>query len=117
MAETKSRRIIIYQTPDGGKPYELWFAEIKNKTLKDAIDARIERVKNGNFGDCKSVGDDVKELRFRAFGVRVYFAEVEGFIVLLLCAGDKSSQPNDIRRAKGYWSEFQAGLEEKRNGR
>jgi hypothetical protein len=34
------------------------------------------------------------------------FAEIAGTIVLLLCAGDKSSQPSDIDKAKGYWAEY-----------
>jgi len=49
----------------------------------------------------------VFELRFSfGAGYRIYFGEVDDMIVLLLCGGDKSSQAQDIERAKGYWLEY-----------
>ena len=111
MQEAKPRRVIIYQTPDGKLPYDFWFAEIKDKARQEAIDARIERVKKGDLGEWASVGEGVKELKFRTFGIRIYFAEVAGYIVLLLCAGDKSSQTRDIKIAKEYWREFNSRVE------
>lgn len=63
----------------------------------------------GNLGDYKSVGSGVFELRIDSGpGYRVYFAESETTIVLLLCGGDKSTQDRDILIAKQYWSNFQA---------
>ena len=111
MQEAKPRRVITYQTPDGKVPYDFWFAEIKDQIRQDAIDARIERVKKGDLGEWASVGEGVKELKFRAFGIRIYFAEIAGYIVLLLCAGDKSSQTRDIKTAKEYWREFNSRVE------
>ena len=71
------------------------------------MDVRIARVRTGNFGDCKSVGEDVYELRIDyGPGYRVYFGKVESTIILLLCGGDKSSQDDDIRKAKEYWRDF-----------
>ncbi len=39
-------------------------------------------------------------------GYRIYFGEVDNIIVLLLCAGDKSTQVRDIERAKSFWLEY-----------
>jgi putative addiction module killer protein len=72
----------------------------------------LERVERGNYGDCEPVGESVLELRFRAFGVRIYFVDIGGIIVLLLCAGEKKSQNNDIARAKTYWKEYRNRVKE-----
>jgi len=75
--------------------------------VRALIRKRLNRVRMGNLGDCRSVGDGVKELRI-AFGpgYRVYFGEDGETIVVLLCGGDKSSQEADIRRAKEYWIDY-----------
>ena len=39
-------------------------------------------------------------------GYRVYFAEYDDIIVILLCGGDKSTQSKDIEIAKTYWKEL-----------
>ena len=61
----------------------------------------------GNFGNSRSVGSGVYELRLHfGSGYRIYFGEVGDTVVLLLCGGDKSSQARDIRRAKTYWLDY-----------
>jgi putative addiction module killer protein len=53
----------------------------------------------GNYGDCKPVGDGVFELRFFfGSGYRVYFGESANDLVILLCGGDKDSQDRDIEK-------------------
>ena len=39
-------------------------------------------------------------------GYRIYFTEQDEIIVLLLCAGDKSTQSKDIQKAKMYLKEL-----------
>ena len=39
--------------------YLKWFKKLRDNTAKYAIILRIERLKNGNFGDSKSVGEKV----------------------------------------------------------
>jgi putative addiction module killer protein len=92
--------------------------EIADVKLRRAVRKRLERVEEGNYGDCAPVGESVLELRFQAFGVRIYFAEVGNVVVVLLCAGDKASQPKDIAKAKEYWREYRNRVErEPNNGR
>jgi putative addiction module killer protein len=57
-----------------------------------------------HFGDCEPVGDGIRELRINyAKGYRVYFKEKKGKIIILLIGGDKSTQQNDIEKAKEIW--------------
>ena len=39
-------------------------------------------------------------------GYRIYFAHSDNMIILLLCGGNKSSQRQDIARAKNYWAQY-----------
>ena len=42
-----------------------WLKKLKDIQGKVTILRRIDRIKNGNFGDHKQVGDKVYELNFR----------------------------------------------------
>lgn len=65
---------------------------------------RLRRIELGNLGNYKSLGAGIYELKFSfGPGYRIYFAEVENTVILLLAGGDKSSQSKDIKRAKIYW--------------
>ena len=56
---------------------------------------------DGNFGDSKSVGGGVFELRIDVGkDYRVYFTNKNNKIVILLVGGDKSTQDEDIKIAK-----------------
>ncbi len=61
-------------------------------------------MKQGQFGDFKSLGGGLYELRlFFGPGYRVYFGKDQGRTVLILAGGDKSGQARDIKKAKEYW--------------
>ena len=111
MRHTQPRELKFYRTPNGKEPFSEWYDTIQDLNLQSRIDKRLERIANGNLGDYRSVGAGVFELRFHfGPGYRIYFAEVENTIVLLLCAGDKSSQTRDIARAKDYWLQYKETL-------
>ncbi len=81
--------------------FRSWLADLRDRRAVARIAARIDRLKLGNPGDVKSVGDGVSELRIDyGPGYRLYFKQVGQEIVLLLCGGDKSTQDRDIERAK-----------------
>lgn len=65
------------------------------------------RVELGNFGDHKYLRDGVWELRIDVgAGYRVYYAQADLTVVLLLCGGDKRKQNEDIADACEYWREW-----------
>jgi putative addiction module killer protein len=65
-------------------------------------------VSDGNFGDCRPVGDGVHELRFHLGpGYRIYFGE-DGDKVILLGGGEKPTQDADIKTVKRRWSDYNA---------
>ena len=107
MRNTHPREIEIFHTQDGQEPFTEWLRSLRDQETRSRIRKRLERLGNGNFGDCRSVGDGVFEFRIHiGAGYRVYFGEVDRTIVLLLCGGDKSSQTRDITRAKTYWRAY-----------
>ena len=104
--ETIKRIIKEYITKEGKNLYRDWFDSLKNVRTQVKIDVRLTRVRLGNFGDAQSVGKGVYELRFHfGSGYRIYYGLDGNEIVLLLCAGDKSSQKKDIKKAHIYWEE------------
>lgn len=78
-----------------------WFLRLSDVVVRTRIEARIDRLSLGHFGDAKSVGEGISELRIHIGpGYRVYFTQRDGRLILLLCGGDKSTQRRDIARAK-----------------
>ena len=81
--------------------YAKWYRSLRDQNAKARIDVRIRRVSLGNFGDVKSVGGGVRELRINyGPGYRVYFVQHGDVLVILLCGGDKRTQAKDIEAAK-----------------
>ncbi|NIA05002.1 MAG: type II toxin-antitoxin system RelE/ParE family toxin [Proteobacteria bacterium] len=82
------------------KQYDKWFAKLKDSSARIRILARLSRVENGNFGDCKQINSGLFELRFFfGSGLRIYYTIQGGTIVLLIAGGDKSTQEVDIENA------------------
>ena len=101
------RSIEIYQTESGAIPYINWLRSLLDKRTVNRIDQRVRRIEMGAFGDHKSLGNGIYELRpFFGKGYRVYFAEQGHSIIVILCGGDKSSQQRDIMLAKQYWIDY-----------
>jgi putative addiction module killer protein len=47
-------------------------------------------LQNGNFSNCKPVGEEVFERRL--FGIRVYFLKYKNTVIILLLGGEKDKQ-------------------------
>ena len=78
-----------------------WLTGLRDIQARARIAKRIDRIAQGNFGDARSVGDGVSELRFDfGPGYRIYYARRGDVVLILLCGGDKDSQARDIERAK-----------------
>ncbi len=86
--------------------FSKWLLKLKDLQGKIAIARRVERMRKGNFGDYKSVGDNVSELRItKGSAYRVYYTVKKDEIIILLVGGDKSSQQKDIQTAKSIAKE------------
>jgi putative addiction module killer protein len=91
------------------KVYAKWWAGLKSREVKARIDARIDRLRLGNAGDVKPIGEGVSELRIHfGPGYRVYFMQRGELIIVLLCGGEKSDQVTDIAQAKVLAREWES---------
>lgn len=106
--EGASIELLEYVTEEGVNPFHTWLNSLKDRVARARIRVRLNRVRLGNFGDCKPVGKGVNELRVDyGPGYRVYYGKAETSIVILLCGGSKKSQTKDIHLAQAYWADFQ----------
>ena len=68
----KEVEVRIYARPDGAEPYVDWERKLRDRAARARIRARIGRLRLGNFGDSRRVGE-VFELRIHVGpGYRVY---------------------------------------------
>jgi len=81
--------------------FDAWLASLKDQKAKARILVRLQSAIQGNFGDCKPVGEGVSEMRIHAgAGYRVYYTRTGKTVYFLLAGGDKSTQRKDIAQAK-----------------
>lgn len=89
------------------KNFLKWLSKLKDMKGRIAIVRRIERMEHDNFGDVKSVGTHISELRITTGpGYRVYFTKREEKIIILLVGGDKSTQSKDVKKAEALLEEY-----------
>jgi putative addiction module killer protein len=82
------KEMVVFRDRDGGVPLENWLDELNDKRAVARVLARLARVRQGNLGDCKSVGEGVSELRVDyGPGYRIYFGQKGKTLVVLLCGG------------------------------
>lgn len=80
--------------------YDRWFHTLKDKKTQAVLDMHIERMRFGNFGNSKPIGQGLSELKINyGAGFRIYYKNEHNKIVILLCGGDKSTQKDDIVKA------------------
>lgn len=109
MIVTTSMDVQLYVTEDEKKPFVIWIKKLKDKDACGRINARIARLRLGNFGDCKALGNGLWELRIDVGpGYRVYYGRAGEQLVLLLCGGDKRTQDADIATAKKHWVDYKS---------
>ena len=102
-------QLFRYQRPDGSEPFTEWLNGIRDKVTQARIRVRLQRLAAGNPGDVKPIGGGVSELRLQfGAGYRIYLSQQGATWMLLLCGGDKSSQPRDIAKAQRYLEDWKA---------
>jgi putative addiction module killer protein len=91
----------------GKDVFDDWLTHLADARAQAKIAVRISRLAAGNFGDCKPLHQGLRELRIDwGAGYRVYYAMIGRERVLLLCGGDKRTQPADIERALEYLNDY-----------
>ena len=104
---TTPKTVIVYRDAAGVEPFSDWLHGLRDPRTRRRILQRLFRLESGNFGDCKSVGEGVSELRFFfGPGYRVYFGKEGDTLIILLGGGTKKRQQNDIDEAKMLWREY-----------
>ncbi|HEX9965651.1 MAG TPA: type II toxin-antitoxin system RelE/ParE family toxin [Allosphingosinicella sp.] len=89
--------------------FRRWFADLRDGRARGRILLRIRRLSLGNFGDTRSLGGGLHELRVDyGPGYRIYFVLRGDDLVLLVSGGDKSRQRNDIERARRIAAAWEA---------
>ena len=108
------KKIIYYKALNDRCYIQEWKDALfkKDKVNFHLVNMRLIRLQNGNFGDYKSLGGDLYELRFKN-GLRIYYTIVGKEIVVLFYGGDKSGgkrgQQKDIAKARELLQEFKRG--------
>jgi len=88
--------------------FNKWFKGLKDVAVRRKVLARLDRLKNDNFGDFKRIDNNLFELRFFfGSGLRIYYTIRSKQVILLLVGGDKSSQSKDIKQAKQILDELE----------
>jgi putative addiction module killer protein len=87
--------------------FDGWLKGLRDSKTRTKIQARIDRLANGNPGDVGPIGEGLSEMRIDfGPGYRVYYARAGKTLYLLLCGGDKGSQSADIKNAHAMWREL-----------
>ena len=101
------RELLEYEIENGRCPFSEWLDGLKDIAARAIIRKRLNRIRMGNFGNTRSVGEGVFELKIDfGPGYRVYYGLDGDTLVVLLCGGDKGSQEIDIRKANEYWQDY-----------
>ena len=93
--------------------YKKWVRNLRDERARYRINARIERLRQGNPGDVKPASGGVSEMRIDyGTGYRVYYKDTGKEIIILLCGGDKTTQEEDIKQAKKIAAAYNPAEEE-----
>ncbi|WP_370309551.1 type II toxin-antitoxin system RelE/ParE family toxin [Sinimarinibacterium flocculans] len=81
--------------------FDAWLTGLRDAQTRARILTRLDRLATGNPGDVKPIGEGLSEMRIDfGPGYRVYFMRRGSLVIVLLCGGDKASQPRDIKLAR-----------------
>jgi len=101
--------IRTYETAEGKVPFDEWLCGIRDRSTRARIEARIDRLALGNFGNCEPAREGVSELKMDfGPGYRAYFGLDGTTLVVLLAGGKKDTQDADMKLAREYWRDYNA---------
>lgn len=80
--------------------FSAWLSSLRDAQARARVQGRILRLRQGNPGDVKPIGEGVSELRIDyGPGYRVYYVKRGVLLVILLAGGAKPTQDKDIKTA------------------
>lgn len=107
MSEATPRIVETYVTAQGEDVFQEWLDEIDDRRAQALVDRTIAKIRLGNLGRHKSVGDGVEEIVLDyGPGYRIYFGEHGTKLIILLLGSTKKRQDEAIKLAKRYWSDW-----------
>ncbi len=85
--------------------FDNWLRKLKDFKAKFVINNRLSQIEQQDyFGDYKALGGGLFELRIHyGQGYRIYYAQEGNTTYLLLVGGDKSTQVEDVKKARNLW--------------
>jgi putative addiction module killer protein len=94
-------KLLVYETSSGRQPFVEWFERLDGQR-QATVTRRLRAVEEHNhLGDCSALRGGLYEMRLAGrLGLRVYFANIGGAIVLLLGGSEKDDQRRAIIRAR-----------------
>ncbi|SRR5260370_292120 len=112
--ETRERPVLSYKTVSGRFPFREWRDGITDGDIKAIIDARVARMRGGNFGCSEPIGNGALENKIDyGPGFRIYYA-IAGNDIVLLGGGDKPTQDADIKAARANWKDYKQREKQRR---
>lgn len=107
MSEVTPRIVETYVTAEGKDVFQEWLAGIDDRRARALVDKTIAKIRLGNLGRHKSVGEGVEEIVLdHGPGYRIYFGEHGAKLVILLLGSTKKRQDEAIKLAKRYWGDW-----------
>ena len=90
-----------YKTKSGNSPFRRWIRGL-DRVARRRVSKEISKLKDGHRGNnVKSLGGGLYEIRLTiGGGLRIYWTEYGGNVIILLAGGDKSRQSADIKAAR-----------------
>jgi len=80
--------------------FDAWLDGLKDRTTRLRLSRRIDKVQRGLLGDIKSVSEGIFEMREHfGPGWRMYYAQRDNVLIVMLGGGDKTTQVADIAKA------------------
>ena len=105
--DSLSMQLLVYQTDAGRQPFVEWFERLDGRQQASVRRQLRAAEEHDHLGDCSSLRGGLYEMWLAGrIGLRIYFANVDRAIVLLLGGSGKSNQRRDIERARERLKDF-----------
>ncbi len=107
MSQAVPRKVETYVTRDGKDVFQGWLNGLADQRATVLIEKTVAKVRLGNLGQHKSVGEGVQEIVLDyGPGYRIYFGEHGTTLVILLLGSTKKKQQEAIKLAQRYWKDW-----------